>query len=49
MSLSAIDFGLIVDSAVIIVETIVHRLQHTNGQIDIGKMDGVVQRKLRNS
>jgi len=53
MSLGAIDFGLIVDGAVIIVEAIVHRLQHTNeGKLTVGKMDGVVQKeasKLMNS
>ncbi|MBP6679545.1 MAG: CusA/CzcA family heavy metal efflux RND transporter [Saprospiraceae bacterium] len=53
MSLGAIDFGLIVDGAVIIVEAIVHRLQHTNeGKLTVGKMDGVVEKeasKLMNS
>lgn len=53
MSLGAIDFGLIVDGAVIIVEAIVHRLQHTNeGKLTVSKMDGVVQKeasKLMNS
>ena len=28
MSLGALDFGLIVDGAVIIVETVLHRLHH---------------------
>jgi cobalt-zinc-cadmium resistance protein CzcA len=28
MSLGALDFGLIVDGAVIIVESVLHRLQH---------------------
>ncbi|HZV68955.1 MAG TPA: CusA/CzcA family heavy metal efflux RND transporter [Saprospiraceae bacterium] len=53
MSLGAIDFGLIVDGAVIIVEAIVHRLQHTNeGKLTASKMDGIVQKeasKLMNS
>ena len=53
MSLGAIDFGLIVDGAVIIVEAIVHKLQHTNeGKLTPGKMDGVVHKeasKLMNS
>ena len=53
MGLGAIDFGLIVDGAVIIVEAIVHRLQHTNdGKLTVSKMDGVVQKeasKLMNS
>ncbi|HQW02518.1 MAG TPA: CusA/CzcA family heavy metal efflux RND transporter, partial [Saprospiraceae bacterium] len=53
MSLGAIDFGLIVDGAVIIVEAIVHRLQHTHeGKLSVAKMDGVVGKeasKLMNS
>lgn len=53
MSLGAIDFGLIVDGAVIIVEAIVHRLQHSNeGKLTVSKMDGVVHKeasKLMNS
>lgn len=46
MSLGAIDFGLIVDGAVIIVEAIVHRLQHTeHGKLTRAEMDGVVQKE----
>ena len=41
MSLGAIDFGLIVDGAVIIVEAIVHRLQSSKGgnKLSVGEMD----------
>ncbi|MFZ1560749.1 MAG: efflux RND transporter permease subunit, partial [Saprospiraceae bacterium] len=40
MSLGAIDFGLIVDGAVIIVEAIVHRLQTINkGKLTAAQMD----------
>lgn len=40
MSLGAIDFGLIVDGAVIIVETIIYRLHSTNkGRISQAEMD----------
>ncbi|MBK8568361.1 MAG: efflux RND transporter permease subunit [Saprospiraceae bacterium] len=43
MSLGAIDFGLIVDGAVIIVEAIVHRLQHTDkGKLTKSQMDDEV-------
>jgi len=48
MSLGAIDFGLIVDGAVIIVEAVMHRLQHakqfeTAKRISQVEMDGNVQ------
>jgi len=40
MSLGAIDFGLIVDGAVIIVEAIVHRMQYgVSGKISARRMD----------
>lgn len=40
MSLGAIDFGLIVDGAVIIVESIIHRLQvSTKGKLTAAEMD----------
>ncbi|RYG53766.1 MAG: efflux RND transporter permease subunit, partial [Chitinophagaceae bacterium] len=40
MSLGAIDFGLIVDGAVIIVEAIIHRIQHLNkGKLSRQEMD----------
>ncbi|MBD3581903.1 CusA/CzcA family heavy metal efflux RND transporter [Flavobacterium selenitireducens] len=43
MSLGAIDFGLIVDGAVIIVEAIVHRLQRLNtGKLSRQQMDAQV-------
>ena len=43
MSLGAIDFGLIVDGAVIIVEAIVHRLQTINkGKLTAAQMDAEV-------
>lgn len=46
MSLGALDFGLIVDGAVIIVEAVMHRLHqghHTpGGEISIDEMDGEV-------
>ncbi len=44
MSLGAIDFGLIVDGAVIIVEAIIHRLQtnQTNQLLSQEEMDGEV-------
>jgi cobalt-zinc-cadmium resistance protein CzcA len=44
MSLGAIDFGLIVDGAVIIVESIVHRLhlRHTDRKLTRQEMDGLV-------
>lgn len=43
MSLGAIDFGLIVDGAVIIVEAIVHRLQVVRkGRLSQAEMDGEV-------
>lgn len=46
MSLGAIDFGLIVDGAVIIVEAIVHRLQHSpKGKLSAPEMDGVVKKE----
>ncbi len=46
MSLGAIDFGLIVDGAVIIVEAIVHRLQSTpEGKLTAHEMDGVVKKE----
>ncbi len=46
MSLGAIDFGLIVDGAVIIVEAIVHRLQHSPaGKLNASEMDGVVKKE----
>lgn len=53
MSLGAIDFGLIVDGAVIIVEAIVHRLQLTDkGKLTTNQMDENVYQassKIRNS
>ncbi|MDW3651832.1 MAG: CusA/CzcA family heavy metal efflux RND transporter [Bacteroidia bacterium] len=54
MSLGAIDFGLIVDGAVIIVESIVHRLytQHKNQVLTQAEMDKSVRTsaiKIRNS
>jgi heavy metal efflux system protein len=53
MSLGAIDFGLIVDGAVIIVEAIVHQLQTTNrGNLSATEMDEEVydaSRKIRGS
>src|SRR6218665_2494757 len=42
MSLGAIDFGLIVDGAVIIVEAIVHRLQVNKGRISQSEMNDEV-------
>jgi cobalt-zinc-cadmium resistance protein CzcA len=46
MSLGAIDFGLIVDGAVIIVEAIVHRMQHSGeGKLNASEMDGVVRKE----
>ncbi len=53
MSLGAIDFGLIVDGAVIIVEAIVHRLQTAeNGKLSAADMDEEVYQaasKIRSS
>ncbi|MBN8679224.1 MAG: CusA/CzcA family heavy metal efflux RND transporter [Chitinophagales bacterium] len=53
MSLGAIDFGLIVDGAVIIVEAIVHRLQITDkGKLTTAQMDESVYQassKIRGS
>ncbi len=54
MSLGAIDFGLVVDGAVIIVESIVHRLKHRFGgrQLDQAEMDEEVlssSMKIRSS
>ncbi|MEZ5007384.1 MAG: CusA/CzcA family heavy metal efflux RND transporter [Chitinophagales bacterium] len=54
MSLGAIDFGLIVDGAVIIVESIVHRLQirHSGKMLTQVEMDAEVissSQKIRNS
>jgi cobalt-zinc-cadmium resistance protein CzcA len=53
MSLGAIDFGLIVDGAVIIVEAIVHRLQVTDkGKLTKSQMDDTVYQassKIRSS
>ncbi|CAM3288032.1 Cobalt-zinc-cadmium resistance protein CzcA [Flavobacterium longum] len=53
MSLGAIDFGLIVDGAVIIVEAIMHRLQTVNkGRISQGEMNKQVYKaasKIRGS
>jgi len=54
MSLGAIDFGLIVDGAVIIVEAIVHRLQvkHSGKLLSQSEIDGEVissSQKIRNS
>lgn len=58
MSLGAIDFGLIVDGAVIIVESIVHRIQTSNNESGISsiltrkQMDKQVYKassKIRNS
>lgn len=48
MSLGALDFGLIVDGAVIIVEAVMHRLTHTKHfhglvKLDQGKMDTEVK------
>ncbi len=43
MSLGAIDFGLIVDGAVIIVEAVIHRLhQNKEGRLDAQQMDNEV-------
>jgi cobalt-zinc-cadmium resistance protein CzcA len=43
MSLGAIDFGLIVDGAVIIVEAVIHRLQQNKeGRLDNQQMDDEV-------
>lgn len=43
MSLGAIDFGLIVDGAVIIVEAVIHRLhQNKEGELDSQQMDDEV-------
>lgn len=53
MSLGAIDFGLIVDGAVIIVEAIVHRMQITDkGKLTTNQMDDAVYQassKIRGS
>jgi cobalt-zinc-cadmium resistance protein CzcA len=53
MSLGAIDFGLIVDGAVIIVEAIVHQLQKSDqGKLTATQMDNEVydaSRKIRGS
>jgi heavy metal efflux system protein len=54
MSLGAIDFGLIVDGAVIIVEAIVHKLQvkHSGKLLSQSEIDGEVisaSQKIRNS
>ncbi len=54
MSLGAIDFGLIVDGAVIIVEAIVHRLQikHAGQRLSVTQMDEEVRTaavKIRSS
>ncbi len=53
MSLGAIDFGLIVDGAVIIVEAIVHQLQSSDkGKLSAAQMDHEVydaSRKIRGS
>ncbi len=54
MSLGAIDFGLIVDGAVIIVESIVHRLhsRHEPGTLTRPQMDSLVYKsaaKIRSS
>lgn len=48
MSLGALDFGLIIDGAVIIVEAVLHFLQHSKTfhdtiKLDRNKMDGVVE------
>lgn len=48
MSLGAIDFGLIVDGAVIVVETIMHRLAHSQQYLGVARitreqMDGEVR------
>lgn len=45
MSLGAIDFGLVVDGAVIIVESVIHRLhhQHSNRTIRADEMDDTVR------
>ena len=58
MSLGALDFGLIVDGAVIIVEAVMHRLYHklpnngNNNNINQAEMDGQVENaagKMMNS
>ena len=53
MSLGAIDFGLIVDGAVIIVEAIIHRLQISNkGKLTVAQMNKEVYEasvKIRSS
>ena len=54
MSLGAIDFGLIVDGAVIIVESIVHRLQgkYAGQRLTANQLDSEVitsSQKIRNS
>ena len=46
MSLGAIDFGLIVDGAVIIVEAIIHKLQTTEkGKLQTAQMDSLVKKE----
>ncbi len=46
MSLGAIDFGLIVDGAVIIVEAIIHRMQTTpTGNLKAREMDNLVKKE----
>ena len=57
MSLGALDFGLIIDGAVIIVEATMHQLSHskrfkTNSLYSQGEMDGIVKQsatKMMNS
>jgi len=39
MSLGALDFGLIVDGAVIIVEAVLHRMQHAHGHANGERLD----------
>ena len=39
MSLGALDFGLIVDGAVIIVEAVLHRLHHAKGVGGLARLD----------
>ncbi len=39
MSLGALDFGLIVDGAVIIVEAVMHRLSHSKQFVNINRLD----------
>jgi cobalt-zinc-cadmium resistance protein CzcA len=52
MSLGALDFGLIVDGAVIIVEAVMHKLHHSKlakaGKLSQNKMDSLVTSSAEN-